>query len=156
MWNCALRTFEPLDEDQGEAWKRQTRGKTENKLYTFVDLKGEKSTAELVKIYKEGRGEALLDRLKNDCILEPYLYSRGQGKIITTEDLSNFDKEREIQKVCCALDFVKLSELHYLFCRMTDRHSTVLYLTKVCDQTIICTMIMWGTMFSTWTESSSA
>ena len=101
MGNCSLRSFAPLEEDPDEAWKRQTRGQTENKLYTLVDLKGADSSAELVKIYKQGQREALLDKLKNANLLARYLYDRGEGKIVTAEDFSLYEKERQKRKVSC-------------------------------------------------------
>lgn len=98
MGNCATRSFHPLEEDPEQAWKRQTRGKSENNLYKFVDLKGKASTAELVKIYREGGREGLVTRLRADQILIPYLYNRGKGKLVSTEEFSHYEKENQKRK----------------------------------------------------------
>ena len=85
-------------EDHDEAWKKQTRGRTENKLYTLVDLKGPTSnTTELVQIWKESGESGFVRKLERDKILLPYLYEHGDGKELTADELKIWQSEREIE-----------------------------------------------------------
>jgi len=67
----------------------------ENKLYTFVDLKGPDSNTELVQIWKEGRKQGFVRKLQHENILLPYLYEQGDGKEVTDEELKRWQHERE-------------------------------------------------------------
>lgn len=106
MGNCSYSVLgigSPPGEDHDEAWKRQTRGRLENKLYTLVDLKGPSSNTELVKIWKENsKAKAGFQRkLQNDKILAPYLYEHGEGKEVTAQELKRWkdDMEPEVKKL---------------------------------------------------------
>lgn len=106
MGNCSYKVLgigSPPGEDHDEAWKRQTRGRLENKLYTLVDLKGPSSNTELVKIWKENsKAKAGFQRkLQNDKILAPYLYEHGEGKEVTAQELKRWkdDREPEFNKI---------------------------------------------------------
>lgn len=93
MGNCAqkaLGTRSLLREDQDEAWKAQTRGKLENKLYTFVDLKGLGGSTEFVKVWKESGKLGFVKKLQDEKILLPYLYEQGEGKVLTAEELKEW------------------------------------------------------------------
>lgn len=103
MGNCINRVpllESPSEEDQDEAWKRQTRGRIENKLYTLVDLKGPNSNTELVKIWKKSERPGFMRELKRNAILLPYLYERGEGKEVTAEEMKEWqhEKEHEVNK----------------------------------------------------------
>ena len=98
MGNCIYKVLglgTPSGEDRDEAWKRQTRGRIENKLYTFVDLKGRDSSAELVQIWKQSGKSNFVRKLKNERILVPYLYEHGDGKEVTAEELKRWQDEQE-------------------------------------------------------------
>ena len=98
MGNCIYKVLglgAPPGEDLDEAWKRQTRGRVENKLYTFVDLKGPASNTEFVQIWKETGKSGFLRKLQNDKILLAYLYEHGDGKEVTAEDVKRWQDERE-------------------------------------------------------------
>lgn len=95
MGNCTYKVLGDRGEDRDEAWKRQTRGRLENKLYTFVDLKGLEGNTEFVEIWKEGDKSGFLRKLKEDKILLPYLYEHGDGKEITAEEVKKWQNERE-------------------------------------------------------------
>lgn len=103
MGNCAYKVLGEKGEDRDEAWKRQTRGKLENKLYTFVDLKGLEGNTEFVQIWKESGKSGFVRKLRDDKILQPYLYEQGDGKEISAEEVKKWQNERESQ--------VKLTEL---------------------------------------------
>lgn len=93
MGNCAqkaLGTRSLLREDQDEAWKAQTRGKLENKLYMFVDLKGLGGSTEFVKVWKESGKLGFVKKLQDEKILLPYLYEQGEGKVLTAEELKEW------------------------------------------------------------------
>ena len=97
MGNCAhkaLGTRSLLEEDQDEAWKRQTRGKLENKLYTFVDLKGLEGSTEFVKVWKESGKLGFVKKLRDEKILLPYLYEHGEGKVPTAEELKEWQNSK--------------------------------------------------------------
>lgn len=97
MGNCAhkaLGTRSLLEEDQDEAWKRQTRGKLENKLYTFVDLKGLEGSTEFVKVWKESGMLGFLQKLRDEKILLPYLYEHGEGKVPNAEELKEWQNSK--------------------------------------------------------------
>lgn len=98
MGNCINRVLgfgSPQGEDQDEAWKRQTLGRIENKLYTFVDLKGSSSNTELVRIWKESKAKKeFMRQLQRNKILSPCLYEHGKGKDITTEEVKQWRQER--------------------------------------------------------------
>ena len=98
MGNCAYKVLgigSLSDEDQDEAWKRQTRGRLENKLYTFVDLKGLEGSTEFVKIWKESGKAGIVRKLQDEKILLPYLYEQGDGKVLTAEELKQWQNDRE-------------------------------------------------------------
>lgn len=95
MGNCTYKVLGERGEDRDEAWKRQTRGGLENKLYTFVDLKGLKGNTEFVKIWKESGESGFIRKLQDDKILLPYLYEHGEGKEITAEDVKKWQNEGE-------------------------------------------------------------
>ena len=103
MGNCINRVpllGSPSEEDQDEAWKRQTRGRIENKLYTLVDLKGPNSNTELVQIWKKSGRPGFMRELQRNAILLPYLYERGEGKEVTAEEMKEWqhEKEHEVNK----------------------------------------------------------
>ena len=95
MGNCAYNVLGERGEDRDEAWKRQTRGRLENKLYTFVDLKGLEGNTEFVNIWKESGKSGLLRQLKHDKLLQPYLYEHGDGKEITADEVKKWQHEHE-------------------------------------------------------------
>ena len=98
MGNCIYKVLglgAPSGQDLDEAWKRQTRGRVENKLYTFVDLKGPASNTELIQIWKEGKRKGFLRKLQKDEILRPYLYENGDGKELTAAEVKRWQDERE-------------------------------------------------------------
>ncbi|KAL9959339.1 hypothetical protein ACROYT_G032653 [Oculina patagonica] len=95
MGNCTYKVLGDRGEDRDEAWKRQTRGHLENKLYTFVDLKGLQGNTEFVQIWKESGETGFLRKLQDDKILLPYLYEHGDGKEITAEEVKKWQNERE-------------------------------------------------------------
>ena len=98
MGNCINRVpllESPSEEDQDEAWKRQTRGRIENKLYTLVDLKGPNSNTELVQIWKKSERPGFMRELQSNAILLPYLYERGEGKEVTAEEMKEWHQEKE-------------------------------------------------------------
>lgn len=103
MGNCINKV--PLigstsEEDQDEAWKRQTRGGIENKLYTLVDLKGPNSDTDLVKIWKESGRPGFMRELQSNAILLPYLYEQGEGKELAADEMKEWqhEKEQEVNK----------------------------------------------------------
>ncbi|KAJ7369574.1 hypothetical protein OS493_037915 [Desmophyllum pertusum] len=98
MGNCAYKVLgigSLSGEDHDEAWKRQTRGRLENKLYTFVDLKGLESNTEFVKIWKESGKTGFVRKLQDEKILQPYLYEHGDGKVLTAEEVKQWQNEME-------------------------------------------------------------
>lgn len=98
MGNCINRVpllGSPSEEDQDEAWKKQTRGRIENKLYKLVDLKGPNSNTELVQIWKESGRPGFMRELQRNAILLPYLYERGEGKEVTAEEMKEWQHEKE-------------------------------------------------------------
>ena len=100
MGNCINRVpllGSPSEEDQDEAWKRQTRGRIENKLYTLVDLKGPNSNTELVQIWKKSERRGFISELQRNEILLPYLYEHGEGKEVTAEEMKEWHQEKEHQ-----------------------------------------------------------
>jgi len=97
MGNCAYKVLGEQGEDRDEAWKRQTRGKLENKLYSFVDLKGLEGNTEFVQVWKESGKPGFMRKLQNEEILQPYLYERGNGKEITAEEVIAWQNKRESQ-----------------------------------------------------------
>lgn len=97
MGSCINKVFglaTPTKEDPDEAWKRQTLGWKENKLYTFVDLKGSATNTKLVQIWKNHKKEKFLRKLQDDEILSPYLYNNGDGKDITAEEVEQWRQQR--------------------------------------------------------------
>ena len=88
----------PTQKDPDEAWKRQALGGKENKLYTFVDLKGSTTNTKLVEIWKNHRKEEFLRKLGDEKILSPYLYDNGIGKDITAEELKQW-REKTVPEV---------------------------------------------------------
>ena len=97
MGNCAYKVLGEKGEGRDEAWKRQTRGKLENKLYTIVDLKGLEGNTEFVHIWKESGKSGFVRKLRDDKILQTYLYEQGDGKEITAEEVKSWQNERESQ-----------------------------------------------------------
>lgn len=100
MGNCAYKVLGEKGEDRDEAWKRQIRGKQENKLYTIVDLKGLEGNTEFVHIWTESGKTGFVRKLRDDKILQPYLYEQGDGKEITAEEVKSWQNERESQSDC--------------------------------------------------------
>lgn len=127
----------PTQKDPDEAWKRQTLGGKENKLYTFVDLKGSTTNTELVEIWKKHGKEGFLRKLRDNEILSPYLYDNGMGKDVTAEEVKQwreetvpeFDKNQyELEhvpyKACWKLHHrgtLGETALHLCFCVMMQR-----------------------------------
>lgn len=103
MGNCVYKVLGESGEDRDEAWKRQTRGKLENKLYMFVDLKGLEGNTEFVQIWKESGQSGFVRKLQDDKILQHYLYEQGDGKEITAEEVKKWQNEREpeVSKTKC-------------------------------------------------------
>ena len=97
MGNCTYKVLGEQGEDRDEAWKRQTRGKLENKLYTFVDLKGLEGNTEFVQVWQETGKPGFMRKLQHEGILQPYLYEQGDGKEITAEEVIAWQKKRESQ-----------------------------------------------------------
>ena len=97
MGNCAYKVLGEKGEDRDEAWKRQIRGKQENKLYTIVDLKGLEGNTEFVHIWTESGKTGFVRKLRYDKILQPYLYEQGDGKEITAEEVKGWQNERQSQ-----------------------------------------------------------
>lgn len=91
--NKVLGLATPTDEDPDEAWKRQALGGKENKLYTFVDLKGSATNTKLVQIWKKHGKEGFLRKLRDEEILSPYLYHNGKGKDVTAEEVNEWRQE---------------------------------------------------------------
>lgn len=99
--------------DPDEAWKRQTLGGKENKLYTFVDLKGSTTNTELVEIWKKHGKEGFLRKLRDNEILSPYLYDNGMGKDVTAEEVKQW-REETVPEVTYRGLSVQIFELNVL------------------------------------------
>ena len=88
MGNCLYKVLfigGPPAESLGvdDEWKKQTRGKVENAVYSLMDVK---RGGEIVNLYKKGGKTLLQAALRGDKLLVPYLYEGGQGKTVTKED----------------------------------------------------------------------
>ncbi|XP_031553642.1 transient receptor potential cation channel subfamily V member 6-like isoform X2 [Actinia tenebrosa] len=79
------------DEDQREL--AQNKGEDNYEAYRFVDMKGEKSEALLVKEFKKGGRKELKRLLRDEGILNPYLYR--EGEVITKERYLRWKSENE-------------------------------------------------------------
>lgn len=134
----------PTQKDPDEAWKRQTLGGKENKLYTFVDLKGSTTNTELVEIWKKHGKEGFLRKLRDNEILSPYLYDNGMGKDVTVEEVKQWREETvpEFDKNQYELEHVPYKACWKLHHRGT-LGETALHLCFLCNDATM-TEIAWS------------
>ena len=105
MGNCLYKVFliggpSGANVHVDEEWKRQTRGKVENALYSLMDVK---RGGEIVSLFKAGGVSRFQAALREGNMLKPFLYEGGRGKVVTKEDFLLARRKKRISQVLCDL-----------------------------------------------------